>query len=605
MLDDFDNLGALEVGVTDAKSFSQYMAHGNAGPLDRPISKLTFLLNDNAWPSSPESFKRTNILIHLLVGVVLFVLFRLLGRTVTTHARADWVAIFATALWILHPLQVSTVLYAVQRMTQLSALFIVIGVAIHAHLRMRDPAGGLKTLIFLSLNLGAFMLLAAFSKENGVLLPVFIAVLELTILAGSRGGELFKWWLRLAIWLPSAILILYLLYIPRWEGGYQYRDFTLYERILTEPVVLWNYLQSIFTLQVYKLGLFQDDFPIYSSLANPVVLLAILGHISLIVLAFILRARFALFAFGVLWFYVGHLIESTTVALEIYFEHRNYLSLAGLSFAFMAILGIAFQKVSKEFSRFYYVFLPLLLLIAAAITWGFSSEWGDEDRIIPIWAAEHPDSPRAQRTFAQHLAKRGFPDAALDHLDLIYETFSYDLSIPFMSAGISCAYNRKLRFDPEVLKSEVDEHRWTDGLRPAAAHLEDMMFVSSCPVVASEFAEVLEQVEMFEDARPSGVASLLVIAGNMYLRAGDGDSALRLYKKVDQMRPSTSSATRIAGLFLGAGEYREARKALEVAIERDSATGISDSKMAEYVRIFETIDRELEKSENLEERSSE
>lgn len=131
------------------------------------------------------------------------------------------------------------------------------------------------------------------------------------------------------------------------------------------------------------------------------------------------------------------------------------------------------------------------------------------------------------------------------------------------------------------------------------------MSLSSCSVVASEFAEVLGQAEVFEDARPSGIASLLVIAGNMHLKAGDGDAALRLFKRVDQIRPSTSSATRIAGLFLGAGNYKEARQALEVAIERDSASGISDSKMAEYVRIFERIDKELEKADSLEERSSE
>lgn len=214
------------------------------------------------------------------------------------------------------------------------------------------------------------MLLAAFSKENGALLPVFIAVLELTILAKWESGDLFKWWRRLAIWLPSAMIVLYLLYIPRWQGGYEFREFSLYERVLTEPVVLWDYLQSVFTLQVYKLGLFQDDFPIYSSLGNPKVLLAILGHTLVIALAFTFRSRFQLFAFGVLWFYAGHLIESTTVALEIYFEHRNYLPLVGLSFSFMAILGIVFQKVSNEFSRFYYVFAPLLLVITGAITWG-------------------------------------------------------------------------------------------------------------------------------------------------------------------------------------------------------------------------------------------
>ena len=130
------------------------------------------------------------------------------------------------------------------------------------------------------------------------------------------------------------------------------------------------------------------------------------------------------------------------------------------------------------------------------------------------------------------------------------------------------------------------------------------MLVPACSEVASRFAGVLERVTVFENARSSGIASILVIAGNMYLRVGDGDSALRLFKQVDDIRPSTSSATRIAGLFLGAGEYAEARRALEVAIERDSASGISNNKMEEYVQIFERIDSELDKTVSPEEQIS-
>ncbi|MDI9244964.1 hypothetical protein [Marinobacter sp. CHS3-4] len=603
MLDDFDNLGALEVGVTDIESFEEYMSIGNAGPLDRPISKISFLINDNAWPSDPAIFKSTNIFLHLLIGITLFCLFRQLAAIKFDETRADWVALFAAGLWLLHPFQVSTVLYAVQRMTQLSALFLLLGVAIHVWLRRRDPETSLRTIVYLCLNAGICGVLAIFSKENGALLPVFLAVVELTLLRNLGGGQLLYWWRRLALWIPSLVIIGYIMYLPRWDSGYVYRDFSFSERLLTEPVIIWNYLHSIVTFQVYKLGLFQDDFPIYSSLFNPVVLVSILAHAALVIAAFVMKQRLPLFSLGVLWFYAGHLIESTTVALELYFEHRNYLSIAGLSFAFMALILEGFRKISGEFEKFYLIFPPLVLLLAASITWGFSGEWGDEDTIIPIWAAEHPDSPRAQRTFAQHLANRGFPDAALDHLERSHETFGYDLSIPFIAAGISCAFDRPLRFDPSQLKADFDSFRWTDGLRPAAKHLEDLMIGADCPSIAVSYAEVLELAERFEDARPTGIASLLVISGNIHLKSGNGDAALRLYEKVDEISRSVSSATRIAGLFLGANQYAQARQALEVAIERDAGTGISEEKMEQYKELFDRIDRQLNNNKESEESS--
>ncbi|MDX1756689.1 MAG: hypothetical protein R3175_11565 [Marinobacter sp.] len=596
MLDDFDNLGALEVGVTDIRSFEEYMSMGNAGPLDRPISKLSFLLNDNAWPSDPESFKRTNLLIHLLVGVLVFIAARQVSRIFRKSDSADWIAIVCTGIWLLHPIQVSTVLYPVQRMAQLSALFVLAGVCFYFYMRCRVKEWNFRRLSILSVGLGVFGLLAVFSKENGALLPMFIAVAELTIFSKFDSDRLFAWWRRLCIWLPSLIILAYLLYIPRWMGGYTYREFTLVERIITEPVILWDYLFSMFSLQVHGLGLFQDDYPIYSSLLSPAAGAAALLTALALVGALLLRKKYPVLCFGVLWYFSGHLVESTTVALELYFEHRNYVSMFGVTLAFAYFAKAGFEKLSTEFARFYGVFLPALIMIVGAITYGYSTEWGDENRILTIWATEHPYSPRAQRTYAQHLANMGYPEAALDSLDVSHDSFPHDLSIPIMSMGISCAFNREQRYEPEALLEQFDAYQWTDGLRPAASHLSEMMWPTGCEHLAEGVASLLGNAVRFEGARVSGIAALLVIAGDIRKRAGDGDGALSLYLKVDDLKPSVDSATRIAGLFLGAGNYPEARRALEVAIERDSVSGISESKMEEYKRIFALIDGKM--SEN-------
>ena len=596
MLDDFDNLGTLDVGVTDLSSLNQYLSHGNAGPLDRPISKLSFLVNDNAWPSDPLSFKKTNVYIHLLIGIFLFCGFRIVGRSCFSHAQADWLALFATGFWLIHPFQVSTVLYVVQRMTQLATLFMVVGFFIHVYLRTRYPTPNVKQLILLSLNLGACFLLAIFSKESGALLPLYLSVVELTLFSGLRTNAHYIWWRRLFLYMPSLAVIGYILYLPRWIGSYKYRDFTLAERLLTEPVIVWDYLHSIFSFQVYRLGLFQDDYPIFSSIFEPKVFLAISAIVVAACLSFWSRKRWPIFAFGVLWFLVGHVIESTTVALELYFEHRNYLSIAGLFFAVISLIYLGAKRLSDDFARFVTIFAVCFLGVSGVITWGFASEWGNENRIIPIWAAEHPNSPRAQRTFAQHLAQRGMPNEALDHLDDIYEDFPKDLSIPFMSAGIACAFDQPMRFDYVELAARVDQHKWTDGLRPAASQLQKTLDDGLCRTHGEQFADVLMKTESFGETRKGGTASLLVIAGNMYLTQGNGDAALEAFLKVDELYPNVDSASRIAGLFLGARQYQRARQALEVAIERDSASGISDEKMKEYEKIFERIDRNLRDS---------
>jgi len=89
------------------------------------------------------------------------------------------------------------------------------------------------------------------------------------------------------------------------------------------------------------------------------------------------------------------------------------------------------------------------------------------------------------------------------------------------------------------------------------------------------------------------VAALQAIAGDLMLGSGNADAALEFYFKVDNMLPSVDSATRIAHVYLRAGEFPSARRMLEVAIERDAQDGISEEKMAQYVTIFEFIDERI------------
>src|SRR3546814_15267577 len=80
------------------------------------------------WPSDPYSFKYTNLLLHLLNGVLVFACLRsLLHRCSFTAFKAELIAVLTAAIWLLHPIHTATVLQVVQRMTLLSSLFILLG----------------------------------------------------------------------------------------------------------------------------------------------------------------------------------------------------------------------------------------------------------------------------------------------------------------------------------------------------------------------------------------------------------------------------------------------------------------------------------------------
>ncbi len=126
LLDDFSNLNSLGNGggVNSWNNFISFVFGNVSGPTGRPVSMLSFLIDAQDWPPHIASFKYTNILIHLLAGLTLcWVLSLLFAYLELSRQYSGYLALLVSALWLLHPLNSSTTLYVVQRMTQLMTLW--------------------------------------------------------------------------------------------------------------------------------------------------------------------------------------------------------------------------------------------------------------------------------------------------------------------------------------------------------------------------------------------------------------------------------------------------------------------------------------------------
>src|SRR5690554_7333880 len=86
LFDDYPNLEALGHldGVRNWETFRAFVFSGWSGPTGRPLALASFLLNDNTWPSHAPWFKQTNLLIHILCGLLLCWATLLLVRNLKT-----------------------------------------------------------------------------------------------------------------------------------------------------------------------------------------------------------------------------------------------------------------------------------------------------------------------------------------------------------------------------------------------------------------------------------------------------------------------------------------------------------------------------------------
>ena len=404
--DDPHNLQGLAT-VHDPASALQFLATGTAGPLGRPLALASFVPQAYAWPSETDVFLRTNILIHLLNGALLTWFFYLLGiAREKTEREAAIVAAGAAAIWMLMPLLASSSLLIVQRMTTLSASFMLLGAVGYLYARRAVDRRPFLALCGMTLAVGLGAALGALAKENGALLFLFILAIEATLLdrPSSVSRPMWRAWFIVVLIMPLAALLVFLAsVVPYAENTVLIRDFTGLERVITQAGILWKYLYLAFLPNIPSLGPFHDDYPVQRSLLDLATLVSIGGWLVIISAAIVLRRRAPIFTFAVSWFLLGHLLESTTFGLELYYEHRNYMPLAGPVYALVASLA----RIEKQWRRIAAISAVAYTGMLGAVLFSTTSLWGSPVLAAEMWYLHKPHSLRALQYVAGGLAQQG------------------------------------------------------------------------------------------------------------------------------------------------------------------------------------------------------
>ncbi len=405
IFDDVNNLSPI--GKYEQLSFWDnfwlFLLEGNSGPTGRPLSLASFYLNDTGWPSSSSSFIYTNILIHLLNGILVFwFCFKLVNKLPTSKGQQISFSLLATSFWLLHPLHTTTVLYVIQRMTELSATFTLTGLLCYLYGREILSKSVASGLLLLFIGVGLSLILSVLSKENGVLLVGYILVVEFFLLQPFKVKipKYFYHWFIPTIILPFLSILIYLAFNAWQSEAFLHRNFTLGERLLTEFRILFEYIYRILIPNISSSSLFHDDFTLSTSLLSPwTTIPSIIGITLLIGFAVIARKKQPIIAFAIAWFLAGHLIESTVLPLELYFEHRNYLPMLGI---LIAITWAMIQLQNKHtipvaIVSSSVVFLFSFMVLQNAILWSKPIE------LVTNWYKSHPNSQRMRDMYIDTL----------------------------------------------------------------------------------------------------------------------------------------------------------------------------------------------------------
>lgn len=383
--------------------------------LQRLVPMFTLACNHALGGFDTCGYHLFNIAIHALNGVLLLLVARRAFERLLPERDAILAAFCAAALWALNPVQLYSVTYIIQRMNSLATMFCLGAFLLYLEGRRADAASR-RPLAFFTLS-GASWLLALLCKQNAAPLPAMVIAYELLIQRQGKidMGRLWKAGLALALILAAALAVAGI--SLGWDfsnvlEGYGKRDFTLWERLLSEPRAVMLYLARLALPLPGLLRFDMLDYPPSKSLLEPASTLpSILAVAALLAYAAWMARRSPFVSFCILWYFVMLSVESSVFALELSFLYRAYMPSTMLA----ALLSFcAFKAFPAK--------RAMAGLLALAAFWGLltfaaNMDWRTEES---LWRSELEKAPcnvRVLESLGCAMLAAGRPEEAIPLFD--------------------------------------------------------------------------------------------------------------------------------------------------------------------------------------------
>ena len=416
----------------------------------RPLASLSFAANYLVAGLDPYWMKFTNLVIHLLNGVAVFLLASVLLCRYRDARTAGWQAALIAGAWLLLPINLTGVLYVVQRMESMANLFVLLGLLgyVHARCRLQDVADGRAAWRHYLLCTASLVLptgVGLLAKETAVMLPLYAALIEWIVFgfrtSEGRFDQKIAALCLLVLVLPLVVGLAWLLPGLLRPSTWATRDFTLATRLLSEARIVTDYIGWTIVPSPEALSFYHDDFVPSSGWLHPWTTLAgLLALVALLALALWCRHRRPLAALGILLFLGCHLLTGTVLPLELVYEHRNYFASFGLLLALVPLLAAPRPRTADRappersgplpMALPRYVALGMLMLFWIAQTATSAYAWGDPLRLAAELADRAPASPRAQYELGRTYIIYSHYDHASPFTALAYEPLERAMKLP-------------------------------------------------------------------------------------------------------------------------------------------------------------------------------
>lgn len=487
----------------------------------RPLLMFTYWLNYRYGGLDPFPYHAVNVVLHALNAVLIWIILtRLLRRTGETSGHATLTAGCCAALFLLHPANTEAVAYVASRSETLSIFFFLSAYALFVY--------AADTGISIWRAAGVLILYgcAVSVKEHTVVLPGLLILTDYFIstpfqIEGIRRN--LRLYIPVLLGAGAGVLAVWRLLSTADSAGFRVSEFTWYQYLFTQFRVIWTYIR----LYLLPVGLNGDYvYPISRSLLDPQALLALTALIGVSALAWRVRRKWPLIAFG--WFGFLLLLAPTSSVVpirDVIVERRLYLP-----FLCLLALTAAFVRRWRNHPGMLAAAGALVLSASAYAAWQRNHVW---DNPLSFWSdavKKSPDNARArfQLAYAQWQNNK-CTEAVSTYAETARLQEPDDRLLIDWALALECA-------------GKPDE---------AIAKLQQAQSVSPSALVQAQIGMIYGKRERFDEALDAldkaekldpAFEMTYVYRGNVHMSRGETPAAAEQYRRALAINPKNETA---------------------------------------------------------------
>ncbi|MCP4345311.1 MAG: tetratricopeptide repeat protein [Desulfobacterales bacterium] len=525
----------------------------------RPVANISFALNHYFHKYNLMGYHVVNILIHIATGILLFFFIKNTLKLNIEDCRFETadpepagslqspvflVSFFTAFIWLVHPIQTQSVAYIVQRMNSMASMFYILSFLLYVKARTAQGKTG-KT----ALTTGCILsgILALGSKQIAGTLPFFIFLYEWYFFQ-----KLDMAWFKRRFLIFAGILVLFVVFAFIFIGAnplesildtYKYRDFTIGQRLLTQFRVVIFYMSLLIFPYPSRLNL-THTFPLSFSIVDPVTtVFSIAIILGLIGLALYTAKKRPLISFCILWYFGNLAIESSVIALEIIFEHRNYLPSMLISLAtVILIMKAANHSFIRQYAKTKQIgvgVMCILLAVLSAWTYQRNNVWSEDVSLWRDCVEKSPENVRPYNNLGIALsARKNYKEAK--------EIFSKALNI---KPDYAYAHNNLGLILARMDRKEEAIPHYYEALRLKPDYLDAHYNIANEMADQEDYDKALHHFSMMLKINPLHENAHNSM-GSVLARQDQNDKAIEHYYQALEINPDFAKAHNNLGLAL-------------------------------------------------------